>query len=81
MISQGILIQILGLSLEIIGTIFFAKSVFLSDEEIKQMSFREVGGFLDNLMQELKKDRRNGRIGLSILIIGLCFQGIGLFFS
>ena len=55
MLSQGILIQILGLSLEIIGTIFFAKSVFLSDEEIKQMSFREVGGFLDNLMQELKR--------------------------
>ena len=78
MLSQGIGIQLIGLILEIIGTFFFAKSVFLSDEEIKNLSFRQMGGYLDNIAQELKKDRKNGRIGLSILLIGLSLQGIGM---
>jgi len=81
MISQGIGIQLVGLILEIIGIFFFAKSVFLSDEEIKKLSFREMGGYLPNIQEELKKDRRNGRIGLIILLIGLSLQGIGLFFN
>lgn len=42
MISQAIGIQLIGLILEIVGTFFFAKSVFLSDEEIKKLSFREM---------------------------------------
>ena len=81
MLFQGIGIQLIGLILEIIGTFFFAKSVFLSDEEIKNLSFRQMGGYLDNIAQELKKDRKNGRIGLSILLIGLSLQGIDMLFS
>ena len=81
MISQGIGIQLLGLIFEIIGTFFFAKSIFLNDEEIKNLSFREMGGYLENIAQELKKDRKNGKIGLSILLFGLSLQGIGMLFS
>jgi hypothetical protein len=79
MVSQGMGTQLIGLILEIIGTFFFARSVFLSDEEIKRLSYREMGGFLSNIEEELKKERRNGRIGLTILLFGLSLQGIGLF--
>jgi len=81
MFSIDLEIQLIGLILEISGTFFFAKSVFLSDGEIKKLSFQELGGFLPSKQKELKEDRQVGRIGLAILLIGLILQGIGMLFS
>ena len=81
MLSFGIFLQIIGLIFEIVGTVFFAESVFLSDEDIKNLSFREMGGFDPHIQKQLKDKRINGRIGLVILLIGLSLQGIGLLFS
>ena len=81
MIPLDVFIQIIGLICEIGGTIIFAESVFLNDDEIKKLSFHEMGGFDLHIQEQLKKDRFRGRIGLSILLIGLVFQGVSLIFS
>jgi hypothetical protein len=81
MIRLGIFLQVIGLIFEIGGTIIFAESVFLSDEDIKKLSFHEMGGFDPHIQKQLKASRKTGRIGLSILLIGLGLQGIGMLFG
>ena len=79
MIQANLFIQFIGLLFEIGGTFIFANSVFLSDEDIKELSFHEIGGYDPYIQKQLKGNRKTGRIGLSILLIGLGLQGIGLF--
>jgi len=78
MVPLGIFLQVIGLIFEIGGTIIFAESVFLNDEDIKKLSFHEMGGFDPNAQKQLKDTRSNGRVGLVILLIGLILQGIGM---
>ncbi len=78
MVPLGIFLQVIGLIFEICGTIIFAESVFLSDEDIKKLSFHEMGGFDPHVKKQLKNTRSNGRVGLVILLIGLILQGIGM---
>jgi len=80
MISLAVATQLIGLIFEIIGTFFFAENVLHSDEKIKELSFRQVGGFDENIQKQLKDERTTARRGLAILLIGLFLQGIGLLF-
>lgn len=69
-------INILGLVLVMIGTIFSLWSVLGTRSDIVQ-----TAGYQDHLQENFKKDKKKVVLGTILIILGTLFQIIGVFIS
>lgn len=75
MILTKLLSLLIGVGLSISGSAILAKTIIKSIEDINNIS-GEYWGWNPHLREALKQDRKNGIIGLSLLIPGVILQGI-----
>lgn len=78
--SWHILLNMIGLSLNVAGAIFFGLAFILRSKTIKEIATTKWG-WNPGVLEWLKKSRREGVIGLILLALGFFIQASAQFIN